>query len=132
HLDLLNALPKPLYVVTDGNKVVQGNKVAALNITQLFKRVFVTHRFGIKHAKPSTYCFDKIRQAEKCNWQDMVYVGDNPAKDFVNLNKLGVLTVRVLTGEHSKVKAKPGYDAQHTITTLSALTSLNLEDVKKG
>ena len=132
HRELLNALPKPLYVVTDGNKVVQGNKVDALNISHFFKRVFITHRFGVKYAKPSTYCFNKIKQAEKCNWQDMVYVGDNPAKDFVNLNTLGVSTVRVLTGEHSTVKAKPGYEAQYTITTLDELPSLNLEATEGG
>ena len=28
----------------------------------------------------------------------MVYVGDDPNKDFVNLNPLGMKTVRVLTG----------------------------------
>lgn len=124
HLSLLSALPAPLYLVTDGNKVVQGNKVDALNISHLFKRVFVTHRFGVKHAKPSTYCFEKIKQAERCEWRDMVYVGDNPAKDFVNLNKLGMPTVRVLTGVHKDVIAKPGYEAEHTIPHLCELTSL--------
>ena len=126
HLSLLSALPAPLYLVTDGNKVVQGNKVDALNISHLFKRVFVTHRFGVKHAKPSTYCFEKIKQAEQSEWRDMVYVGDNPAKDFVNLNKLGMPTVRVLTGVHKDVIAKPGYEAEYTINHLCELTTLTL------
>jgi len=126
HRDLLESLPAPLYLVTDGNKVVQGNKVDALNIAHYFKRVFVTHRFGVKHAKPSTYCFEKIKQAERANWQDMVYIGDNPAKDFVNLNKLGMPTVRVLTGVHANVEAQPGFDAKYTISKLTELHSLNL------
>ncbi len=111
HLQLLQQLPKPLYLVTDGHKIVQQNKVEALGIAPLFKRVFITHRFGIKHAKPSTHCFELIKKAEECTWQDMVYIGDNPAKDFVNLNKLGMNTVRVLTGVHKKVEALVGYDA---------------------
>jgi len=121
HLQLLQQLPKPLYLVTDGHKIVQQNKVEALGIAALFKRVFITHRFGIKHAKPSTHCFELIKKAEKCTWQDMVYIGDNPAKDFVNLNKLGMNTVRVLTGVHKNKQAELQYDAKNHIHTLDSL-----------
>ena len=126
HLTLLEHLPKPLYLVTDGNKVVQSKKVEALNIAHYFKRVFVTHRFGVQHAKPSIYCFEKIKQAEHCQWHEMVYIGDNPAKDFVNLNKLGMPTVRVLTGVHKNAPAKPGFDAKFTIQNLNELPALSL------
>lgn len=119
--EILARSDKPLYLVTDGNKIVQRNKIRALGIESRFKKTFITHRFGIKSAKPSTYCFDKIRMMEKCQWRDMVYVGDNPAKDFVNLNPLGCVTIRVLTGEHGRAKAKPGHDAQHRIGSLSQL-----------
>lgn len=112
-----------LYLVTDGNKNVQANKIEALKIEPFFKKVFITHRYGINHAKPSVYCFDLIRKLEKCNWSDMAYVGDNPAKDFVNLNPLGMLTVRVLTGEHSKVVAKLGFDAKIQIPKVADLPS---------
>ncbi|ACS81683.1 HAD family hydrolase [Maridesulfovibrio salexigens] len=108
----------PLYLVTDGHKVVQHNKVKALGLESKFKRIFITHRFGIKNAKPSTYCFELIRRSEGCDWSDMIYVGDNPSKDFVNLNKVGMLTVRVLTGGHRHVEAKHGYDAKIVIKDL--------------
>lgn len=124
HLKIIESLPAPLYLVTDGNKVVQSNKVQALGIEHYFKRVFITHRFGVKHAKPSTYCFEQIKRAEQCQWSDMTYIGDNPAKDFVNLNKLGMPTVRVLTGVHRYTKAKQGFDATYTISSLSDLQSL--------
>lgn len=122
HHQLLQQLPKPLYLVTDGNKIVQQKKVQALCIAHYFKRIFITHRFGIQHAKPSTYCFELIKEAEQCNWRDMVYIGDNPAKDFINLNKLGVKTIRVLTGEHKDTIPKRDHDAQ---TSLMQLTELN-------
>ena len=105
---------------------MQANKVEALNIRHLFKRIFITHRFGVKHAKPSTYCFEKIRLAEACDWNDMVYVGDNPAKDFVNLNRLGMHTVRVLTGVHRSAVAKPLYDAHYTVKHITDLRSLEV------
>lgn len=111
----------PLYLVTDGHKIVQRNKVDALGLWPEFERVFITHRFGVAAAKPSTYCFERIKAEAGCDWSQMIYVGDNPAKDFVNLNPLGVLTVRVLTGVHSGVVARPGHDALFSIPDLDAL-----------
>jgi putative hydrolase of the HAD superfamily len=111
----------PFYLVTDGHKIVQKNKLHALGILPEFRRTFITHQFGIQHAKPSTYCFELIKRSEKCEWFDMVYIGDNPAKDFVNLNPLGMLTIRVNTGSHKNTIAQCGYDAQIHIPNLGAL-----------
>jgi len=118
---LLQRLPRPPYLVTDGHKGVQARKVAALALAPRLAKVYITHRYGVAHAKPSTRCFELIRQRERCDWADMAYIGDNPAKDFVNLNPLGVHTVRVLTGEHAGVQAKPGYEARHVIASLAEL-----------
>ena len=51
----------------------------------------------------------------------MLYIGDNPAKDFVNLNKLGMHTVRVLTGVHKDVTAEEHYEAKQKITDICQL-----------
>ena len=118
------------YLVTDGHKMVQHNKIKSLDIDSLFKRTYITHRYGLCYAKPSIYCFDLIRKKEKCKWTDMFYVGDNPAKDFVNLNSLGVHTIRVKTGEHREVIAKKGFDAKYKINSLNELHAL-LEDIYK-
>lgn len=118
---LLAHLAPPLYLVTDGHKLVQQHKIQALGIESLFARLFITHRYGVRNAKPSIHCFELIRTRERCEWTDMIYVGDNPAKDFVNLTPLGVRTVRVLTGEHRTVEAKPSHDALHVIDNLDQL-----------
>lgn len=111
----------PLYIVTDGNKCVQRRKARALDLMHHFLWVYITHQYGIKNAKPSTYCFDLIRRRQLCRWSDIVYVGDNPAKDFVGLNALGAKTVRVFTGSHRNVIAAPGHDAQVSIPNLDYL-----------
>ncbi len=121
----------PLYMVTDGHKVVQQKKIEALGISHQFKRIFITHRYGVRHAKPSLYCFDIIRKLEQCEWSQMVYVGDNPAKDFVNLNRMEALTVRVLTGSHASVVASPEYDGRLTVPDLANLTAV-LDKLKKS
>jgi putative hydrolase of the HAD superfamily len=121
---ILAGLKSPLYLVTDGQKIVQKNKIDALEIESRFKKVFLTHRYGTRHAKPSTYCFEIIRRIEGCRWTDMVYIGDNPAKDFVNLTPLGVRTIRVLTGPYRDVIAKPCFDAVYSIESLDQLPAI--------
>ena len=114
----------PLYVVTDGHKIVQKYKIEALGIKKYFRKVMITHQYGKHHAKPSTYCFELIRRREGCNWEEMAYIGDNPYKDFVNLNPLGVLTVRVHTGAYRKVSVDSAYDAKYSIKSLADLTQV--------
>jgi len=51
----------------------------------------------------------------------MVYVADDPNKDFYRLNPLGVKTIRVQTGRFKGQKAKDGYEAVSHINNLSEL-----------
>ena len=45
----------------------------------------------------------------------LVYIADNPAKDFIGANQRGWLTVRVLTGEHTEVQVPVPYRAKSSI-----------------
>lgn len=122
--DFLEKIKGPVFLVTDGNKLVQAKKVDALNLGSSFTKIYITHRFGIHNSKPSTHCFELIRESLKCKWTDLIYVGDNPYKDFVNLKPLGVNTVRVLTGAYSNVTVKPNFDADIHIQSLAQLKNL--------
>ena len=42
-----------LYVVTDGHKVVQDKKLDALGVRERVRHCYITHRYGVRHAKPS-------------------------------------------------------------------------------
>jgi putative hydrolase of the HAD superfamily len=122
---LLNDLAgESMYIVTDGHKIVQANKVKALGISGYFKRVYITHRYGIKNAKPSLYCFNLIKEREKCTWEDITYIGDNPNKDFVNLNRVGAYTIRVRTGYYKELEVCKDYDAEYHIADLSKYLDL--------
>lgn len=126
HQTLLERLGRhgPLFLVTDGHKIAQSRKVEALGLHQLFRRVYITHRYGRHHAKPSLHCFDLIRRRTGADWADIAYIGDNPAKDFVSLNRVGAKTIRVHTGQHSSDTAQPDHDAGHHIDTLADLEPL--------
>jgi putative hydrolase of the HAD superfamily len=121
---ILDRLVQAPYIVTDGHKIVQKNKLESLGLFARTKKAFITHRYGKKNAKPSTYCFKRIVELENCAWGDLVYVGDNPSKDFVGLNPLGVRTLRVLTGSYRLTKAARGHDALITIDDLNQLPSV--------
>ncbi len=116
-----------LYLVTDGNKIVQKNKIKALKISQFFKRIFITHQYGIKNSKPSLYCFTKIKELENCDWKDLIYIGDDPHKDFINLNKKGCTTIRLMQGKFTNTKAKKNYDAIYKINKLNEFNRLDLK-----
>ncbi len=106
------------YLLTDGNKNVQEIKIKKLKINKYFKNFFITRRFGIKFEKPSLYCFKKIIKKENINWKQMIYIGDNPKKDFVNLNKKGSITIRILRGHFKTLKVSKKYEAKHIIKNL--------------
>jgi putative hydrolase of the HAD superfamily len=112
----------PKYLVTDGNKVVQRNKIKALGLESQFKHCLVTHCYGVKHAKPSPYCFLKICERERVRPAQVIYIGDNPHKDFVGIKPLGFRTVRVMKGLHKAVEKPPEFEAEFRIASLEELT----------
>ncbi len=125
-VDLLLELGKSynLYIVTDGNKIVQNNKIKSLDVEKYIAKVFITYRYGLKASKPSLKCFEMIKNIENINWQELVYIGDNPNKDFVNLNKVNAITIRVLQGDYAGIKVTKEYDAKFKIDKLTDLRML--------
>jgi putative hydrolase of the HAD superfamily len=125
-VDLLIELGKTyeLYIVTDGNKIVQNNKIKSLDVEKYIKKAFITYRYGLKASKPSLKCFEIIKNIEKINWQELVYIGDNPNKDFVNLNKVDAITIRVLQGDYANIEVTNDYDAKFKIDKLTDLRML--------
>ncbi|MGE5606004.1 MAG: HAD family hydrolase [Bacteroidota bacterium] len=119
----------PLYIVTDGNKVVQNNKIKALGLDKRVKYCYITHRYGIKNAKPSPYCFVKICEREKVNPKEVVYIADNPHKDFVGIKPLGFKTIRVLQGQYRKLVLGNDYEAAHQISSLGELDEDQLNHI---
>ena len=110
------------YIVTDGNLIVQRNKIKALGLKSNFVKTIPTHQYGLNSAKPSVLIFEKIIRFEKCKANDLVYIGDNPNKDFVNIKKIGLRTVRVLTGGFKNLIVNNEYEAEFKIENLNYLT----------
>lgn len=121
-IECLNRLQHyPMYIVTDGNKNVQHQKLVALGLYEKMKHCYVSHRYGVKNAKPSPYCFLHIAQREKVEPKDIVYIGDNSRKDFVGIKPLAFKTIRVLTGQHKDIRMLHEYEAENEIYSLDEL-----------
>lgn len=110
------------YLITDGNVNVQRNKIKQLNLNQHFIKTIPTNQYGKSFSKPSTKCFEKIIKIEKCNPNEIIYIGDNPNKDFINIKKIGIRTLRVLTGSFKDLSLSHDYEAEHKINNLSYFT----------
>jgi putative hydrolase of the HAD superfamily len=116
-----------LYIVTDGNKIVQYNKIKALQIEPFFKQVFITYRFGKKHSKPSPYCFLKICKLEKVDPTKAIYIADNVQKDFVGIKPLGFKTIRIKQGQHKNIFINEAHEADYIV---DGLNQINFKKIK--
>lgn len=109
------------YLVTDGMSEVQWKKIRALNLEGKFEQIFVTDDYGDGSAKPGTVCFELIRFKCKASWSEMVYVGDDPNKDFINLKKLGMHTIRVDRGRFKGLFLDEEHEASCKVESLDEL-----------
>ena len=105
-LDFLKklSLNRNIYLVTDGNPKVQQAKINKLKIKRYFKNIYYTSLFGNTAHKPSLKVFSYIIKKEKKKFRDLIYIADNPFKDFKNLNKVNAITIRVLNGYFRRKK----------------------------
>lgn len=120
------------FIVTDGNQTAQNNKIEALGLRAHVEHAFITYRYGHKHQKPSPYCFNLIAKRTNKSPQVIVYIADNPDKDFVGIKPLGFRTIRVHTGQHSHKQPAPSHKAHISITSLDELTDCLLDELMAG
>lgn len=118
-----------LFVVTDGNKFVQERKVKALGLQDRIEFAYITYRYGLNHSKPSPYCFQLI--CKRCNVspEEVLYIGDNPKKDFVGIKPLGFKTVQILRGPYQSLDVQESHKANYCITSLDEVNEDFLESL---
>lgn len=110
------------YIITDGNIRVQRKKIEALGIRNQFTKVIPTYQYGISHSKPSLLCFNKIMQYENCMPTEMIYIGDNQNKDFINIKKIGMRTARILRGSFKNIYIDENHEAEFKFKNLNGIT----------
>lgn len=82
-------------VISDGAAVSQRMKVRALGVRPRGAPVVLTGAMGTGWGKPSRRAYQLIEDATKLRGNRLLYVGDNPRKDFFAPVAMGWLTVRI-------------------------------------
>ena len=89
-------------IITDGYRCTQRNKLRALNAYAYFDHIIVTDELGRDYWKPNPRPFELIRAFISNNgeidirYEEMIYVGDNPEKDFYISAIYPIRTVRII------------------------------------
>ena len=115
-----------LGIITDGYFNVQKKKVQALKLEELFDSIIYTDEYGKEYWKPNVYGYKLALEEFKVLPEEVVYIGDNPHKDFIGAKKIGITTVRVLyqDREYSNVRLDKDHEADYEIKKLNEIMNL--------
>jgi len=115
-----------LALLTDGFLPAQKLKVRALGIEKYFKSIIYTEEMGRNCWKPSPAGFEKLLRDLNVKPENCAYVADNPAKDFIAPNQLGLVTVQVTRPSriHPDLPADKDASPKYAINDLSNLPEL--------
>ena len=84
-----------LGIVTDGMASVQRRKITALGLEKLFHAIVCTDELGDGCAKPSPAPYRVACELIGVPPPETAYVADDPAKDFIAPNAMGMMTIQV-------------------------------------
>lgn len=100
-----------LALVTDGRSITQRNKIEALGLTRYFttENIFISEETGYDKHSPHSFHELMGRYGDSL----YVYIGDNPAKDFVWPNRLGWMTIGLLDRGNNIHRQDVVYDSDN-------------------
>lgn len=119
-LRLANDLSRgDVYLVTDGNRLVQRRKVAALELESHFRKIYYTRDYGLAAEKPSCEVFERIQKLSGKSISNFTIVGDDPTKDFECVLSHGGQAIRIRRGRLSGHDSFDRLQAQHQVAEIS-------------
>lgn len=85
-----------LGIVSDGFSISQHNKAKVLNTDKYFDKIVFTEDLGKDASKPHPDGFDSICKAFNLEPENLLYIGDNPRKDFAIKKYRNIMTARIV------------------------------------
>lgn len=82
-------------IITDGYAIAQRQKLIAVEADKYFDEIIVTDELGREYWKPHPRAFELMKDRLDVEFSEMIYVGDNPEKDFYINNIYPVKTIRI-------------------------------------
>ena len=96
-----------LALITDGPLMSQNAKVKALDLERYLSLIIITDERGIEFRKPHLYGFKKVMESMNLLPKQIVYVADNPEKDFLGPRRLGWRSIRLKLNQQLRCELKP-------------------------
>lgn len=95
--ELLETLKQQGYrlgMITDGRPEGQRAKIQALELSRYMEHIIITDELGgVAYRKPNPLAFRMMAEHFGLEYAQMVYIGDNPRKDFIACEELGMRAV---------------------------------------
>ncbi|MCR5356951.1 MAG: HAD hydrolase-like protein [Lachnospiraceae bacterium] len=117
-----------LGLLSDGYAVTQRKKLTVLGVNgkKMFDKILITDELGRDYWKPDPRPFIMMKEAFLADWTDMVYVGDNPEKDFFIGRDFSIMTVRIMRegSVYANAPYREGYRETARINALGDLLNL--------
>jgi len=132
-IETLNDLGKSykLGVLTDGSSETQWNKYKSLGLQNYIISYVCTGDWGSEFAKPHSFGFMESARKLDCTFEEMIYVGDNPNKDFFISTEINLFTVQLLSsGLYRKDAYRGGVEPNYKIISILDLPVL-IENINR-
>lgn len=110
-------------IITDGYIFAQRNKLKVLNADKYFDYIILTEEIGREYWKPHPKAFEKMREMLEVEFNEMIYVGDNPEKDFIIAKDYPLTCIRIdrPMGLYSKSLYRKDFKEKYRINHLNEL-----------
>ncbi|WP_159882487.1 HAD family hydrolase [Paenibacillus puerhi] len=111
-------------IITDGYANSQYKKLDAVKAFDYFDEIIVTDELGREYWKPHPKAFEIMKERMNFEFDEMIYVGDNPKKDFYINSIYPIRTVRIAR-EYSIYKYELYYENIRESLKVTSLLDLN-------
>lgn len=91
-------------IITDGYAIAQHQKLNAVQASKYFDEVIITDELGREFWKPHPKAFEIMIEKFDISFEELIYIGDNPEKDFYISKTYPINTVRILRDGLNKDK----------------------------
>jgi putative hydrolase of the HAD superfamily len=125
-----------LGLMGDGYVNTQRNKFNALRLHRFFDEVLFSDELGKDFWKPSVVPYLEMANRLGIEPSAIVYVGDNPEKDFVGARRAGMFSIRIRSpqGVYSRIEARSSeyeadveiHDVNHVRDALARLNEITM------
>lgn len=94
-------------LITDGPIISQSAKLSALGVLGRFDVCILNDTWGTQFRKPHRRGYDEVAACLGLQGGDLVYVADNPEKDFLSPRQMGWRTVRLRIPQQLRYSMEP-------------------------